>query len=475
MGAAKKRLASAAFEVLDPASDCLLNLLLFQPMETSLMQKSCSVALTFAAMLASTLSIAAKDKHNWIMGSLVNISSTQGSGSGAAYVYTIHEGNREFVIRSETVRTANSPFGERGSVGPSMNVGESITFAPEGAQAWILSEGVEYQCRVLRQKLLKIPSTGTPGVSPQESKSQTQDEKAGGEPNTPAKSGEERPTIEVPPAPAVTANTAPAEGTVRVSGSRAAATTTATATAKTGASPTVYQVGGGVSAPALLYRVDPEYTEEARKAGLEGTVILYAEVGTDGYARNIRVTRRLGLGLDEKAVEAVRKWKFRPGFKDAKPVVVVSNTEVNFRLPHEPAPENPLASGNSAANPLMLQGSASYLRQRLHFWELKDAKAELGRVVGHPRNLGPETFTFVDPTRRYRVFDLTFDTQTKKLVEIRVHPWGGLRWNECKAIWGSNYSQSTTEEPGVLAYSYRTRPITALVRRSGEVVSFDFH
>jgi TonB family protein len=221
--------------------------------------------------------------------------------------------------------------------------------------------------------------------------------------------------------------------------------------------------------------VDPEYTEEARKAGLEGTVILYAEVGTDGYARNIRVTRRLGLGLDEKAVEAVRKWKFRPGFKDAKPVVVVSNTEVNFRLPHEPAPENPLASGNSGASPLMLQGSSSYLQQRLHFWQLKDAKAELGRVVGHPRNLGPETFTFVDPTRRYRVFDLTFDSQTKKLVEIRVHPWGGLRWNECKAIWGSNYSQSTTEEPGVLAYSYRTRPITALVRRSGEVVSFDFH
>ena len=267
----------------------------------------------------------------------------------------------------------------------------------------------------------------------------------------------------------------PRNSTQPASGSAAVENLTRALDQTRNSAPSVFRVGGGVTGPVLLYKVEPEYAEEARQARLEGTVILYIDVGTDGYASNFHVVRSLGLGLDEKAVEAVRKWKFRPGYKDGKPVVVAATIEVNFRLLRNPASPNPLAPRNSAANPLMQQGSAGYLQQRLHFWELKDAKAELGRVVGHSRNLGSEIFTFADPTKRYRVFDLTFDTQTKKLVGIRVHPWGGLRWDECKALWGSDYSQSITEEAGVLLYSYLTRPITALVRSSGEVVSFDFH
>jgi len=94
----------------------------------------------------------------------------------------------------------------------------------------------------------------------------------------------------------------------------------------------VFRAGGGVSAPSLIYKVEPEYSEEARKAKYQGTVVLYVEVDPSGHAVNPRVIRSLGLGLDEKAIEAVRKWKFRPGYKDGKPVTVAATIEVNFRL-----------------------------------------------------------------------------------------------------------------------------------------------
>ena len=94
----------------------------------------------------------------------------------------------------------------------------------------------------------------------------------------------------------------------------------------------VYKIGGGVSAPSLLSKVEPEYSEEARKAKFQGTVILYVVVDEKGQPQQLRVVRPLGLGLDEKAIEAVQKWRFRPGFKDGKPVSVAATVEVNFRL-----------------------------------------------------------------------------------------------------------------------------------------------
>jgi TonB family protein len=94
----------------------------------------------------------------------------------------------------------------------------------------------------------------------------------------------------------------------------------------------VYKVGNGVTAPVLLYKKEPEYSEEARKAKYQGTVVLEIFVDPSGRAINPRVLRSLGLGLDEKAVEAVRLWKFKPGYKDGKPVTVAAQIEVNFRL-----------------------------------------------------------------------------------------------------------------------------------------------
>ncbi len=94
----------------------------------------------------------------------------------------------------------------------------------------------------------------------------------------------------------------------------------------------VYKVGGSVSPPVLIRKVEPQYTKEARKAKREGTVLLYVEIGTDGAPTNIRVERSLGLGLDEKAIEAVKEWRFKPGQKEGTPVPVSANIEVNFRL-----------------------------------------------------------------------------------------------------------------------------------------------
>jgi TonB family protein len=93
-----------------------------------------------------------------------------------------------------------------------------------------------------------------------------------------------------------------------------------------------FRVGGGVSAPKAIFAPDPEYSEEARKAKYSGTCVLWLVVGPDGRARDIRVARTLGLGLDEKAIEAVKTWKFEPAMKDGKPVAVQINVEVTFRL-----------------------------------------------------------------------------------------------------------------------------------------------
>lgn len=93
-----------------------------------------------------------------------------------------------------------------------------------------------------------------------------------------------------------------------------------------------YRIGGGVSAPTLIFKVEPEYSEEARKAKYQGTVLLAIVVGIDGRTQSVRVVRPLGMGLDEKAIEAVQKWRFRPGYKDGQAVPVQANVEVNFRL-----------------------------------------------------------------------------------------------------------------------------------------------
>jgi TonB family protein len=99
-----------------------------------------------------------------------------------------------------------------------------------------------------------------------------------------------------------------------------------------GTSSIALRVGAGVTAPSLVYKVEPEFSEEARMARVEGTVIVAATIGADGTAQNMKVVTGLGLSLDEKALQAISQWKFKPGTKDGQPVPVMATIEVNFRL-----------------------------------------------------------------------------------------------------------------------------------------------
>lgn len=93
-----------------------------------------------------------------------------------------------------------------------------------------------------------------------------------------------------------------------------------------------YMVGGGVTAPRAIYTPEPEFSEEARKTKYQGTVVLRLIVGPDGKPHDIRVVQSLGMGLDEKAIEALRLWRFEPGRKAGVAVAVLVNIEVNFHL-----------------------------------------------------------------------------------------------------------------------------------------------
>jgi TonB family protein len=89
---------------------------------------------------------------------------------------------------------------------------------------------------------------------------------------------------------------------------------------------------GSVTEPVLLYKVDPEYSEEARKAKLQGVVLVRAVIDARGQVQNIEVAQGLGLGLDERAMAAVEKWKFRAGMRNGKPVATSALIQLTFRL-----------------------------------------------------------------------------------------------------------------------------------------------
>jgi TonB family protein len=94
----------------------------------------------------------------------------------------------------------------------------------------------------------------------------------------------------------------------------------------------VFKVGGGISAPQAISTPDPEYTEEARNAKTQGTCVLWMIVDDQGHPHDIRVTRGLGFGLDARAIEAVKQWRFQPAMKDGRPVSVQISVQVGFRL-----------------------------------------------------------------------------------------------------------------------------------------------
>jgi protein TonB len=91
--------------------------------------------------------------------------------------------------------------------------------------------------------------------------------------------------------------------------------------------------GRGVfTAPVLLAKTEPAYSEDARKGRVQGMVVLLVEIDTNGRPRDIRVRQPLGFGLEERAIEAVAHWRFRPAYRNGKPVPCTAEVEVNFRL-----------------------------------------------------------------------------------------------------------------------------------------------
>ena len=91
-------------------------------------------------------------------------------------------------------------------------------------------------------------------------------------------------------------------------------------------------VGGGVSAPVVIHSVEPEFTEQALQANFQGNVSIQLVVDANGNPQNIHVTKHLGMGLDEKAVDAVRQYRFKPAMYQGHPVAVQIIVDVDFHL-----------------------------------------------------------------------------------------------------------------------------------------------
>jgi periplasmic protein TonB len=94
----------------------------------------------------------------------------------------------------------------------------------------------------------------------------------------------------------------------------------------------VFRLGQGASQPRVIYGPDPEFSEEARKAKYQGTCVLGLIVDVNGNPTNIRIINSLGMGLDEKAIEKVKTWRFEPAMKDGHPVAYAMSLEVDFHL-----------------------------------------------------------------------------------------------------------------------------------------------
>lgn len=94
----------------------------------------------------------------------------------------------------------------------------------------------------------------------------------------------------------------------------------------------VYQVGSSIQPPVVIHMVSPKYSQQARAAKFSGDVVVSMIVDSEGKLRDVHILRGVGMGLDENAIEAVKKYRFKPALRDGKPVAVYLNVQVNFRI-----------------------------------------------------------------------------------------------------------------------------------------------
>lgn len=88
----------------------------------------------------------------------------------------------------------------------------------------------------------------------------------------------------------------------------------------------------GMQPPVVIYKIEPEYSEQARKARIQGTIVIEGVIDEKGNTHALRVRDGLGLGLDEQAIEAVKKWRFRPATRGGKPLAIIGTFYLTFRL-----------------------------------------------------------------------------------------------------------------------------------------------
>jgi TonB family protein len=152
----------------------------------------------------------------------------------------------------------------------------------------------------------------------------------------------------------------------------------------------VYRIGGGVSAPQVIMRSEPEYSEEARKINHQGVVLLTAIVQPNGRVRDIQVRKPLGKGLDEQAVNAVRQWTFKPGMKDSVPVSVLIAIEVQFYLWGVPTQPELIGDAPKCASPVQCvkvrlavkkEGTVAERSIKVNGTKSKDLQQQVKRIV----------------------------------------------------------------------------------------------
>lgn len=163
----------------------------------------------------------------------------------------------------------------------------------------------------------------------------------------------------------------------------------------------VFLPGRDVMAPRVVSRTAPEYTEEARQAKLEGSVGLRLIVNADGEPEDIYVMQVLGLGLDEKAVEAVRNWRFAPGMKGGQTVAVMTTVDVPFHL---------------------LAGRADWHLAHVDFTPPQGASPPAIETAAYPEVSGPPSYATVS---------LAFDIDSEGVpVNIHAARSSDARWEQ---------------------------------------------
>ena len=147
----------------------------------------------------------------------------------------------------------------------------------------------------------------------------------------------------------------------------------------------VYKVGGEVTAPVPVDRPEPKYSEKARRAKYQGTVVVGIVVGASGDVTDARIVRPLGLGLDEKALETVRTWKFKPAMRNGVPVPVRVIVEVNFRL--YVSCRVPIAFAEIAGDDPNGLAWGRFPQDALNWWTAKGGVKNFPRICLKDRNL----------------------------------------------------------------------------------------